>query len=116
MEGQFSQDALMVARNILSGNNACGALQKAVTNGDAGYFAAAAEAALKVRREEIEQVRSQRGQALREVEKYRFALELLAQNAVKPFGESGELLVPLDKNLAALLEKTLGRRIFADSG
>lgn len=117
MEQTFKEDAMMVARNILSGKNACGTLQTAVDKGDAIYFAAAADAVLRVKREEIEHARVQRDTALKDVEKYRFALELVLQNLVPARSPpDGDMLLPRNDNIRSILEKTLGRALAWDSG
>lgn len=116
MEHTFKEDAMMVARNILSGKNACGTLQLAVDRGDAAYFAAAADAVLRVKREEIEHVREQRDKARKDAEKYRFALELLVQNMIPAGPPASGMLLPENGNVRAILEKTLGRTLSWDSG
>lgn len=112
----FKEDALMIARNILSGVNACGTLRKAVEAGDTKYFAAAAEAVLKVKREEAEHLRSQRDKALREAGKHRFALELLLQNLVPVRDVPGGMTMIMTGNVKTIVEKTLGRALRWDSG
>lgn len=108
---------MMIARNILSGNNVCGTLQKAVTAADHSYFAAAAEPILKVKRDEIEHVREQRDKARSEAEKFRFALELMVQNLIPIRSPPHDgMMLAHNNNIRALLEKTLGRPIPWDTG
>lgn len=117
MEQVFKEDAMMVARNILSGKNACGTLQRAVDNSDAGYFAAAADAVLRVKREEVDHARRQRDTVLKEAEKYRFALEVVVQNLVPARSPpTGDMLLPRNDNVRSILEKALGRSFSWDSG
>ena len=114
MEHELSEEARLVAANILSGANACGTLRKAAEGLDAGYFAAAAEPVLRAGREELAYARLQRDNANRRAEALRFALEALAQNAVRE--GSGRRLVVLNGTILPILERSLGRRLFDDSG
>lgn len=117
MEQTFGEDAMMIARNILSGKNACGTLQGAVDGGDHAYFAAAAEAVLRVRREEIGYAREQRDRALKEAEKIRFALELVVQNLVPVRSPPpGGMFLPKNDNIHSTLENALNRAISWDTG
>ena len=111
MGPNFSEEALLIARNILSGNNACETLPKAAAANDASYFAAAAEPVLAVRRDEFQQVRKQRDTALKEVEKLRFALESVVQNLSPARSPPGAMFLPNARSLRPLLEKALKRRL-----
>lgn len=112
----FSEDALMVAGNILFGKNTCGTLRTAVDRGDTAYFAAAADAVLRVKRNGIGHVREQRDAARKDAGKYRFTLELVVQNLVTVCSPPGGMLLPQNENIRSLLEKTLGRTLSWDTG
>lgn len=116
MERTLKEDTMMIARNILSGNNACQTLRKAVDGNDVAYFAAAADAVLRVKREEIEHVREQRDMARNDVEKYRFALEIVVQNMIPAGPHSSGMLLPENGNIHTILEKTLGRTLSWNTG
>lgn len=117
MNKAYSEDAMMIARNILSGNNSCELLQKAVAVADVNYFAAAAEPVLKVKREEIAHVRGQRDKASSEAESLRFALEVLVQNLVPVISpHPGGMLLPHNSEIRLMLENALGRPLTWESG
>jgi hypothetical protein len=112
MERMYSEDAMMIAGNILSGDNACGSLQKAVATADPLYFAAAAEAVLKAGRAELENARNQREEAAKMADQYRFVVELLVQNLYQAGPSPDVLGITVNGQITACLEKALGRKMF----
>ena len=70
----------MAVRNIMSGNNACGTLAKAVANGNADYFRQMLRPVIDVFEQEAAELRRQRTEALHDAETKRFALEFIASN------------------------------------
>lgn len=84
----------MAVRNIMSGNNACGTLAKAVQNGDASYFAKMLEPIFRVYEDENAAACALRDAALRDAEAKRFALESILANVPNI---PGNLREPLEK-------------------
>lgn len=115
MQHAFSEDAMTIARNILSGRNACGTLRSAVDRGDHAYFAAAAEAVLKVRSDELGYTGEQRDLALKEAEKLRFALELVVQNLI-PEPDKPVMTMAVTRAMQTAIESALGRGMPWDAG
>lgn len=110
MERVFSEEAMMIARNILSGANACGTLRKAADRRDAAYFAAAAEVVLKAGREENSHLRAERDAVLKELEAMRFALETVMQN-LTPIRSPPGMFLPRNDRIRSLVERILGRSL-----
>ena len=73
-----------IIRNIQSGNNHCGTLAAAVTNGDDEYFRECVRPILAAYEDEAAALRQQRQEALETAEKRRQVLEYLVANLAIP--------------------------------
>lgn len=109
------EDALVIARNILSGNNNCGTLKLAVESGNAQYFAAAAEPVLGVRHDEIAVLRRQFLAMSEQNNRLRFGLELLVQNLVPEPGKP-VMTMAVTHEMKTAIEAVLGRAMPWDTG
>lgn len=94
----------IIARNILSGQNACGTLQNAIVNNDRKYFEEAAKPVVGVIMDERNMARME---ALRQSamgNDVKGALEMVAQNI------GGSVKIS-DVVILNVLEHTLGRKL-----
>lgn len=90
-------------RNILAGDNACGVLANAVQRRDVNYFREAIAPVVSVYESEAEALRGQRGAALADAERKRFALEMVVANVP-------DLPRPVAEAVKAALVPAGGRR------
>lgn len=94
----------MIARNILSGRNACGTLEHATGVGDSKYFEKAAEGVISALLEERSSLWNQMRNSIQGETDIRGVLELVGQNL-------GSAVQISDPYIRQELEKALGRRL-----
>lgn len=103
--------AEIIARNVLSGKNACRTLENAVAAADPQYFTTAAMPVVEALLGQLAQEQSQRAQLSIQNEKLRFALESLVQNLHRPHGVTDHVVLQLDQFIRKAAEGALDRQI-----
>ncbi len=100
-----------LVRNILSGNNVCGSLRKAVEKMDPDYFEKMAAPVVERLVSQITQAESERDKANSARSQAQFALETFVQNLSSRPEDQNILLIRKTETLRKIVEDALGRNI-----
>ncbi len=110
---QFSAEeyAWAIARNILSGNNTCGTLQKAIERNDSTYFIKMAIPVIDALVSQLRQAETERDKTNAANSQTRFLLETIVQNLFPSQEDPSVLSIQKTETLEIMLKDVLGRDI-----
>lgn len=103
--------AQKIAQGILSGENACGTLQKALQNKDEDYFIGKATPTIDIILKQLHSEEELRNGVIVQNEKLRFALESVVQSLNIPEGNPDTLTLPKTDEIRKVVEEALGRKL-----
>lgn len=103
--------ATKIAQGILSGDNACGTLEKALQNKDEKYFIDKAVPTIDVILKQLLSEEELRNGIIVQNEKLRFALESVMQSLNIPDDKPDTLILPKTDEIKKAIEEALGRKL-----